>query len=227
MSATTVNPRAGAAEDQVQRYTYKERLCHWISAVTYLYCFFTGLAIYSPYLFWIATILGGGPTVRFWHPIFGVGFVATAIWMHQLWRADMGSTAEDREWLKKVKYYATNRDDLVPPQWRFNAGQKEFYWAMFYGALGLLITGLVMWFPEYVPRGLFWLRPVVVILHCIAALVTIGAFMIHIYMGLFVVPGSLHAIVTGFVSRDWARTHHRLWYEKVTRNSPGNSPDRS
>jgi formate dehydrogenase subunit gamma len=204
-----------ANSDQIERYTYKERLCHWITGFTYLYCLATGLAFYSPYLFWIAVMLGGGPTARFWHPIFGLCFVAAAMWMHHLWRRDMSFTPEDRAWLDKVKYYVTNRDELVPPQWRFNAGQKQFYWAMFYGAIGLLLTGVTMWFPEYVPRGLFWLRPLVVILHCIFALVTIGAFIIHIYMGLFTVPGSLHAIVSGFVTRDWARTHHRLWYEKV------------
>jgi formate dehydrogenase subunit gamma len=40
-------------------------------------------------------------------------------------------------------------------------------------------------------------------------------------MSLFTVPGSLHAMVSGYVSRDWARTHHRLWYEKVSGKSPG------
>lgn len=219
MSATSVHTPAGPGEDQIERYTYKERLCHWVSGFTYLYCLFTGLALYSPYLFWIATILGGGPTIRFWHPILGLCFFAATVWMHRLWSGDMHTTAQDREWTRKVKYYVTNRDELVPPQWRFNAGQKQFYWAMFYGAIALLITGLVMWFPEYVPRGFFWLRPMVVILHCIAALVTIGAFLIHIYMGLFVVPGSVHAIVSGYVSRNWAWTHHRLWYEKVADDS--------
>jgi len=29
------------------------------------------------------------------------------------------------------------------------------------------------------------------------------------------VPGSVTAMVTGFVSRDWAWTHHRLWYRQV------------
>lgn len=226
MSAPIVRPPVSgptAYEDQIERYSYKERLCHWITGFAYLYCLSTGLAFYSPFLFWLAVVLGGGPTVRFWHPILGLCFVASAIWMHGLWRADMGSTVQDKAWTDKVKFYVTNRDELLPPQWRFNAGQKQFYWAMFYGAIALLLTGIVMWFPEYVPLSLSWLRPVVVILHCIAALVTLGAFMIHIYMGLFVVPGSLHAIVTGFVSRDWARTHHRLWYERVNHKPRGNS----
>jgi formate dehydrogenase subunit gamma len=60
---------------------------------------------------------------------------------------------------------------------------------------------------------------VVVILHCISALVTIGAFIIHVYMGVFVVPGGLHAMISGFVTREWAKSHHRLWYEKVAGKS--------
>ena len=199
----------------IERYTYKERLCHWITGFTYLYCLGTGLAFFTPVMFWIAVMLGGGPSARFWHPIVGLCFVAAATWMHGLWRKDMSITREDRAWLDKVKYYVTNRDELVPPEGRFNAGQKQFYWVMFYGAITLALTGVVMWFPELVPNGLHWLRPVVVILHSIAALATIGAFIIHVYMGVFMVPGGLHAMLTGFVTREWARHHHRLWYDRV------------
>ena len=39
--------------------------------------------------------------------------------------------------MKKVKYYATNQVDRMPPQGKFNAGQKQFYWIMFYGAIVL------------------------------------------------------------------------------------------
>ena len=60
----------------------------------------------------------------------------------------------DRQWMKSIKNYATNRDNLVPPQGRFNAGQKQFYWIMYYGTIFLLISGLVMWFPELLPARL-------------------------------------------------------------------------
>ena len=59
----------------------------------------------------------------------------------------------------------------------------------------------------------------VIVLHEGAALITIGAFIIHVYMGVFMVPGSVHAMVSGYVSRDWARTHHRLWYDQVEQRS--------
>jgi len=61
---------------------------------------------------------------------------------------------------------------------------------------------------------------VMVLVHEISALATIGGFLIHIYMGVFFVPGSMTAITTGYVSRAWAKAHHRLWYMRVTGGAP-------
>ena len=38
-----------------------ERVMHWLNSITYLYCVATGLAFYTPHLFWLAVLLGGGP----------------------------------------------------------------------------------------------------------------------------------------------------------------------
>jgi formate dehydrogenase subunit gamma len=202
--------------NEIERYTFRERICHWTTGFTYLYCMLTGLALYSPHLFWIAFALGGAPTSRFWHPIMGVVFSGCAIWMHEVWQRDMLFTDNDRRWLKEVKNYAENRDELLPPQDRFNAGQKEFYWVMFWSAIVLLISGGAMWFPEYMP---IWLRAPMTIVHECAALITIGAFIIHIYMGIFFVPGGLRAMCFGYVTRGWAKAHHLLWYRSVTGDS--------
>src|SRR5258708_37149102 len=140
-----------ATEDSViPRYAFHERLCHWLSALTYVYCLSTGLAFYTPYLFWIALALGGGATSRFWHPFAGLIFFVAALWMHHIWRQDMSITADDRRLLDGGRDYITNRDDRVPPQHRYNAGQKLFYWVMFYGTLLLVLSGLMMWFPELI-----------------------------------------------------------------------------
>ena len=134
------------------------------------------------------------------------------MWMHTIWRRDVIMTAADRAWLDKTEDYVTNHDERVPPQGRFNAGQKLFYWAMYYGALILLISGIPMWIPELMP---IWIRPFAILLHECAALVTIGAFIIHVYMGVFLVPGSLGAMISGKVPASWARAHHRLWYDEA------------
>jgi formate dehydrogenase subunit gamma len=202
--------------EPIVRYTLHERVCHWVAGLSYVYLLATGLALFTPHLYWIAAVLGGGPTIRFWHPWVGLVFAAGVVWMHNIWRNDMRTTAADRVWNRNVKLYIENRDDEMPPAGRFNPGQKQFYWAMLFGMILLLVSGIVMWFPEYMPAGARWLRPVAVTLHEIGALVTIGAFIVHVYMGVFVVPGGLRAIVHGYVSRGWARAHHRLWYDRIT-----------
>jgi formate dehydrogenase subunit gamma len=202
---------------EIVRYTLRERMCHWLSAVSYVYLLLSGLAFFSPYLYWIAYILGGGPTARFWHPWVGLVFFFVQMWMHSMWKGEMTVTDQDRQWSKTVKEYVTNRDDQVAPAGNFNHGQKQFYWAMFYSTLVLVITGVLMWFPELVSLKAHGLMPLVVFLHCAAALVTIAAFMIHVYMGIVFVSGGLQGILWGHVPVRWARTHHRLWYEKVQR----------
>jgi len=205
-----------SAAGTVPRYTYRERMMHWLTALAYSYCLLTGLAFYSPHLYWIAQVLGGGATSRSWHPIFGVGFFAIALWMHSVWHRDMRMTDTDRRWLDKMQDYARNQDAALPASDRFNAGQKLFYWLMYYGAAALLVTGLFMWFPEYIPFSLAWIRPLMAVLHASAALVTIGGFIVHVYMSVFFVPGSATAMLFGNVSAAWARAHHRLWYARTT-----------
>jgi formate dehydrogenase subunit gamma len=203
-------------EGVLERYTFTERIAHAFTGVTYLYCLGTGMAFYSPHLFWIALALGGAPTSRFWHPWIGLGFVMGTLWIHKLWSRDLEITEVDKRWLNNTQAYITNDEADTPLSDKFNGGQKVFYWLMLYGALLLLLSGLFLWFPEYIPRQSAWVRGVMILLHEVAALATIGGFIIHIYMGVFMVPGSMTAITTGYVTRAWAWTHHRLWYLRVT-----------
>lgn len=200
------------SDDRVVRYTFQERVVHWLTGISYVYVLLSGLALYTPYLYWIAAILGGGATARFWHPWAGLIFTIGLLLMQWLWSADMKITDEDRRWIAASRNYIENRDDLVPPAPRFNAGQKQFYWVMIIAGIFLLVSGVIMWFPEYLPAGMNWLRQLAIFIHEIAALVTIGAFIIHVYMGVFMVPGSWKAIVRGYVSPRWARSHHGLWF---------------
>jgi formate dehydrogenase subunit gamma len=224
-SRITVSHGTDLRGDEIVRYTLKERICHWVNGLTYMYCLFTGMALFTPYLYWIAFVLGGGGTIRLWHPIVGILFAVAVFWMHSMWRGEMKMTADDEKWMKEVKNYATNRDENVPPAGNFNAGQKQFYWFMFYGMLGLLITGLFMWFPEIVvhkPLQMHWIMPVMIFLHVVSALVTIAAFIIHVYMGLFFVSGGLQGILWGRVPGKWAKYHHALWFQKTAGQGKGN-----
>jgi formate dehydrogenase subunit gamma len=217
MSGSTIaRPTAVTGEEQIQRYTFKERAYHWINAIAYTYLLLTGLAFFTPYMYWLAYVLGGPATSRFWHPWVGLIYFVTILWMQSAWKRDMKAIPQDEQWNKNIKAYVTQHDELMPPQERFNAGQKQFWWVMFYCTLILLVTGIIMWFPERIPREAHWLLPITVFIHSATALITIAAFILHVYMSLLVTPGSTKAMIEGNVSVSWARTHHRLWYERIT-----------
>jgi len=213
---TIARPTTAIPEDEVQRYTFAERAYHWINAIAYTYLMLTGLAIFTPLAYWLAYVLGGPATIRYWHPWVGLIYLATIFWMHRMWKRDMQKIPEDERWSKNLRAYAENHDELMPPQGRFNAGQKQFWWVMLYCTFILLITGIIMWIPEKMPRELHWVLPITVFIHSATALITIAAFIIHVYMSVWVTPGSVKAMVEGHVSTNWARHHHRLWYEKIT-----------
>ena len=217
MSTTALpqNRARSGSEDQILRYTFAERVVHWVAGLSYVYLLLTGLAFWSPYLFWLANLVGGGPTARFWHPWAGLVFTAAVVWMYRLWRQDMRTTPADREWAKHVGDYIRNHDENLPPIGRFNIGQKQFFWLMFFGGITLLLSGVALWLVNDIPWSWRWLRYAAVLVHAVAALVTIGAFIIHVYMGTAMVRGGFTSIIRGEVSAGWARMHHRLWYEQV------------
>jgi formate dehydrogenase subunit gamma len=162
-------------------------------------------------------VLGGGFLTRAIHPWAGVLFAAIVLGMYRIWRRDMHVTPQDREWRKAMGHYARNEDHLVPAAGRFNYGQKSLFWVMVWGALALLVSGIVLWFPDAVPRDVRVIREAAVLVHSVAALITIGGFIVHLYMGLAVVPGGLSAMLHGEVSEEWARHHHPLWRDDVAR----------
>jgi formate dehydrogenase subunit gamma len=210
----------GEPGERILRYTLVERVHHWMGALFYVYCLITGLAFWSPYMFWLAALVGGGPTARFWHPWIGLAFTASMFWLYRMWRGDMATTEADLRWRKAVNHYIENDDQNLPPEGRFNYGQKIFFWRMFYGVILLALSGLGLWFVESIPWSLHWLRLLCVTVHVVAALATIGGFIIHVYMGTAMIRGGFTSIIRGEVSVAWAKTHHRLWYEQVTGKLP-------
>ena len=57
----------------ILRYSFKERLNHWVAAGSFIYLMLTGLAFWSPWLFWLATVMGGAELSRMLHPWIGLG----------------------------------------------------------------------------------------------------------------------------------------------------------
>lgn len=205
--------------NHVLRYRFQERLIHWVAAGAFLYSLGTGLAFWSPWLYWLASVFGGGQISRMLHPWTGLVFVAAVCYMFGMWAPQMKFTAVDTEWWKSLHHYIQNEDDKMPPAGRYNAGQKALFWSFFFGGLLLLLSGLVLWFTESLPWSLRWLRYAAVLVHAATALFTIGNFMIHLYMGVFAERGAFGSVIRGDVSLAFAKRYHPGWYKEIVEQS--------
>ena len=205
---------------RILRYRFSERLTHWVAAFSYIYCLLTGLAFWSPWLFWLAIALGGGQISRTLHPWSGLICFVSVIFLYGMWASQMHMTETDKEWWRSLRHYVRNEDDKMPPAGRYNAGQKLLFWGFFVCALLMLITGLFMWLPEYIPVGLKFLLKLAILVHVSSALLTIGLFMIHVYMSVFAERGAFGSVIRGDVSLEFARRYHPEWYQEIVGSAP-------
>ena len=202
------------AERLLHRFTFVERIVHWVVGVTFVLLLATGLAFSYPALFWLTALLGGGPSARALHPWVGVAFAAGMVFMIAIWIRDMFLSDTDWRWLRAVRHYATRDVARVPPAGKYNAGQKLFFWVQ--GALAVVFaaSGVPLWFPAAFDASfLQWMR----LAHYLATLGG-GLFLIvHVYLGTVAYPGTARAMIDGTVTARWARHHHPRWHDEQTR----------
>jgi len=200
----------------IDRYTSGERILHWVTAITFLLLTASGLAFFHPSMYWLANLLGGGTWARILHPFIGVVmFVAFLLMALKFWHHNVLS-GNDRAWLGRIGDVIANRDDKVPPIGRYNPGQKILFWVLLASMIVLLVSGIALWRPYFAPAfGIGTIR-FGALMHALSALALILLVVVHIYSS-FWVKGSTDAMLSGKVSRGWAKAHHPKWYEEATR----------
>jgi formate dehydrogenase subunit gamma len=104
-----------------------------------------------------------------------------------------------------------------PRTGKYNGGQKLYFWAVSLGAVGLLLSGLMMWFPSAFPRVLMQLA---YLIHDFTFICFAVSLVFHIYLGTAAEPGTFGSMTRGTVTRTWARLHHPRWYREVTGEEP-------
>jgi formate dehydrogenase subunit gamma len=204
---------------RVLRYSFHERLIHWMAGISYLYLLLSGLGFWTPWLFWIMILLGGGTVARELHPWFGIIFMVAVSLMYSMWGRQMRETPADKVWWASISHYIRNEDEKMPSADRFNPGQKLLFWGFLGNGVALFISGLVLWLPQYIPWKLHELRPLAVFVHAVCFLLTVALFIIHVYMGTAMERGAFGSVIRGDVSRAWANKHHHTWYQELIHGS--------
>jgi formate dehydrogenase subunit gamma len=200
--------------DEIVRERLSARVVHWTVALTFFVCLFTGLPIWTPYLGFLAHLFGGLHVCRLLHPWAGVAFAAASVLMFVQWVSQMKLTRADREFLTPcgmIRYFEYRNEDADVG--KYNGGQKLLFWAAAAGTLGLLATGLVMWFPLSFAQPV---REASYLLHDVAFSLFFAMIIGHIYLGTAAEPGTFRSMVRGTVTTSWARLHHPRWYREVT-----------
>jgi len=204
----------------IPKYSFVERLLHWVHTATFIPLALTGFVLFAPWLQSIAQS-EAGIHIRLLHRVFAVLFglvpiiytLAQPRRMLTNLREFLTFSKYDVLWLKAaIPYYVLGRHNDMPPQPRFNTGERLTAVVMVLGTLTFGITGLAMWFLKGImPTFLFQLA---VLLHDLMFIITFAMFIIHFYLAVIhpMMWQSLVSMRYGVVSESYAREHHAMWY---------------
>ena len=199
---------------RVSRYRGLTRLNHWVTAISLIVLALSGLAFFSPYLYFLTWLFGGGQIARWLHPFVGVLlFFSFLLLFVQMWRLNLPKP-EDTTWVANIGDVVTGHEERLPELGKYNAGQKFIFWAMTILIVVLIVSGIMMWeqyFAEFVPIPV---RRVATLIHSLSAVAIILVFILHVFAA-FWVRGTLRAMTQGDVTGGWAWRHHRKWLREV------------
>ena len=219
-------PRSGR---KVKRWSWFSRLVHWITAVSFIALAITGLSMLigktvlipllgkSGFALWAQTSIKVHNVVG---PVFSVGIVLMIV----LWVWHNFPNATDVQWMKQGGGVIGKGH---PSAGRMNAGEKIWFWVVTFAGLAVSVTGLIMVAPSYgiaIPEWASFL-PLVEgsraqmqqanMIHAVLSLGWAAMAVGHIYIGTAGTEGALEGMTTGYVSTEWAKQHHDLWYDKL------------
>jgi formate dehydrogenase subunit gamma len=202
-----------AVGEEIIRHKLLSRVIHWSVALFFFLSLLSGLPIWTPVFGWMAHLFGGLAVCRWLHPWTGIVFFASTIWMFFHWLKDMRLQGNDWAWLgpKAWSYMSGAEED--PEVGKYNGGQKMFFFTVALGAVGVLLSGIVLWFPLSFSQVL---REISLVLHDVTFILFAVAIIGHIYLGTAAEPGTFESMTRGTVNKRWARLHHPRWYREVT-----------
>ena len=185
--------------------TPAERLVHWFHMLSFIVLALTGLGLYARSFFGLTGLFGGVDMSRTIHHYTGLVFIVTTFIVFFQWFKAITEKGEDSI-LDVARSYLDR--SFHTKSGKINAGQKLFGWFAFIAGLVMSATGLAMWFPFVLGRGLQqWMY----FLHNLTFIGFMLFMVVHFYLGTWGNHGAWRAMSHGTVTKAWAKEHHPNW----------------
>lgn len=215
----------------VHRFDGRDRMVHWLFAICFILLLLSGLGLWLPP--GSNPVLDHRDLVRTVHLDAALGLLATVIPalskgspLSNLWQQVQWFDRDDWAWLCRIVVPKPLRRRPLPPQGRFNAGQKLNTVATAAATVGFVVTGALMWQGEHLPTSLseaadtwhIWLM--VLVIPLIAGHIVLSTLLPS-------TRPALRGILFGSVRADFAARRHARWAATVTpaTEAPVESPE--
>lgn len=205
-------------EKLVKRYNLPDMLMHWAVAAGFILALITGYVVFfegtSKFL-----VNELGYVIRLLHRIGGVILIAAPLLYFIFSKKRFGFVEafkwdkSDFGWLKAAPKHYYGFESNMPPQKKYNTGQKLFYLgAIVFGTL-LAISGIILWFG----LGSDTFGLIMLFIHDVSAVAITPLFLVHVYLVVWhpVERTSFNAMTTGYMDREYAKKNHTIWYNQV------------
>jgi len=196
------------------RFSNAERVIHWYVAAVFVILAFSGLiilfgkAVVMPVVGKEAFAVIASASLQS-HNLFGPLFIVGIAAMIAVYLKDNFLKAADIQWMLKGGLLSRAH----PPSWKYNFGEKAWFWLAAITGITLSLSGIVLDFPSFFSdRDDLQLAN---LFHAGAAVIVIAAGLAHIYLGVIGVEGALEGMTAGRVDENWAVQHHDLWAAEV------------
>lgn len=203
-------PRTGRV---IPRFSQAERWVHWLVACLFILLGLSGLVILfgrtllKPVIGADALAVIANASLQA-HNLLGPIFVAGLAMMLMLFFKDNVYQKGDFKWAMMGGFFSRHH----PPSWKYNLGEKSWYWLLAFAGTAISVSGVLLIFPAVLDN--VQNLQLSLLVHAISAIALIAASLGHIYLGIWGVEGALDSMTLGYVDETWGMEHHRWWAEE-------------
>ncbi|ATP50469.1 formate dehydrogenase subunit gamma [Pseudomonas kermanshahensis] len=202
----------------ILRTRFIDRASHWFMVICFFLVAMSGLSWFFPSLNWLNGVFGTPQLARILHPFFGVVVFVVLMFLFVRFVRYNLPEREDGIWFRNVKRVLAGDHSQPLRIGKYNAGQKILFWGIMGLITLLMLSGVIIWRPWFADYFSIPLIRIALFTHALAGISLILLIIGHAYLA-FWVKGSIRGMITGYVSRSWAKSHHDRWYQQINSKS--------